>query len=104
MRDSPRAGRWPTDHRTLILVTTYPGQPSCAELEREAAAGERPRKDYVELARLVRGDGIYMEELRAELAERGLPVPRMTGIRHWFADYDPEEERRRLVQLLTGPA
>jgi predicted secreted protein len=51
---------------------------------------------------LVRGDGIYLEELRAELEERGLPMPRMTGIRHWFADYDQEEERGRLVRLLTG--
>jgi hypothetical protein len=53
---------------------------------------------------LVRGDGIYIEELRAELAERGLPMPRTTGIRHWFCDYDPEEERQRLVRLLTGAA
>jgi predicted secreted protein len=50
----------------------------------------------------MRGDGIYIEELRAELAERGLPMPRMTGIRHWFPDYDPDEERRRLEALLTG--
>jgi len=51
-------------------------------------------------SQLVRGDGIYMEELKAELEERGLPLPRMTGIRHWFADYDPDEERARLVALL----
>lgn len=50
---------------------------------------------------LVRGDGIYVEELAAELAERGLPLPRMTGIRHWFPDYDPGEERARLVALLA---
>ena len=51
---------------------------------------------------LLRGDGIYIEELQAELEERGLPMPRMTGIRHWFVDYDPDEERQRLVKLLTG--
>lgn len=51
---SPRASA--TSHRSLILVTSYPGQPSCAELERQAAAGERPRKDYIELARLLGGD------------------------------------------------
>jgi hypothetical protein len=50
---------------------------------------------------LVRGDGIFIEELEAELAERGLPMPRSTGIRHWFADYDPEEELRRLESLLA---
>ena len=53
---------------------------------------------------LVRGDGIFLEELRAELAERGLPFPRATGIRHWFPDYDPDEERARLVALLEGAA
>jgi predicted secreted protein len=49
---------------------------------------------------LVRGDGIFIGELRALLEERGLPVPRSTGIRHWFADYDPDEELRRLEALL----
>jgi hypothetical protein len=29
-------------------------------------------------------------------------MPRAKGIRHWFADYDPEEERRRLETLLEG--
>lgn len=50
----------------------------------------------------VRGDGIFMEELRAQIDERGLPMPRMTGIRHWLHDYDPDEERRRLEALLVG--
>jgi predicted secreted protein len=49
---------------------------------------------------LVPGDGIFLEELKAELGQRGLPVPRSTGIRYWFPDYDPEEERRRLEALL----
>ena len=49
----------------------------------------------------VPGDGIFVEELTSELEARGLPVPRMTGIRHWFADYDPAEERRRLEELLA---
>ncbi len=49
----------------------------------------------------VPGEGIFVEELKAELEERGLPVPRMTGIRHWFPDYDPAEERRRLEELLA---
>lgn len=55
---------------------------------------------------LVRGDGIFVEELEAELAERGLPLPRATGIRHWHPNYDPDEERARLTALLapTGTA
>jgi len=50
----------------------------------------------------IRESGIFVEELEAELAERGLPMPRRTGIRHWFPDYDPQEERDRLVALLEG--
>jgi glycosyltransferase involved in cell wall biosynthesis len=57
--------------RTLILVTSYPGQPGCAEFARQAAAGERPRKDYVELARLIDADVVddeYMTERATRLA------------------------------------
>ena len=50
---------------------------------------------------LVEGRGIFVEELEAVLAERGLPLPRRTGIRHWFPGYDPQEERRRLEALLA---
>jgi predicted secreted protein len=51
---------------------------------------------------MVDGEGIFLEELRAVLDERGLPMPRRTGIRHWFPDYDPAEEHARLVALLDG--
>jgi predicted secreted protein len=51
---------------------------------------------------LVRGEGIFLEELKAECAERGVPYPRSTGIRHWFPNYDPDEERRRVEALLKG--
>lgn len=37
--------------RTAILVSSSSGQPTVGEYARAAAAGERPRKDYVELAR-----------------------------------------------------
>ena len=53
---------------------------------------------------MVEGEGIFLEELRAELEERELPMPRRTGIRHWFPDYDPAEEHARLVALLEGVA
>jgi predicted secreted protein len=52
-------------------------------------------------SQLVEGRGIFVEELEAALAERGLPLPRRTGIRHWFPGYDPDEERRRLEALLA---
>lgn len=47
-----------TSGRTAFLVTSYPGQPGVAELERQAAAGLRPRRAYVELARLLGADVI----------------------------------------------
>jgi len=59
-------------HRTLILVSSYRGQPSCSELTRLAAAGQRPRKDYVEVARLLNADVVdstYIED-------NALPVAR----------------------------
>ncbi|MDP9382893.1 MAG: glycosyltransferase [Chloroflexota bacterium] len=58
--------------RSAIVVTSWPGQASRAELERLAAAGEQPRKDYVELARLLNADVIdshHMAE-RATLPAR----------------------------------
>ena len=58
-------------------------------------------REFEEDSAYVPGDGIFMQELAAELEQRGLPVPRSTGIRHWFPDYDPAEERRRLEELLA---
>lgn len=66
-----------------------------------AAWGGEPNVGSAETP-LVEGEGIFTEELRSVLEERGLPMPRRTGIRHWFPDYDPEEERARLVALLDG--
>ena len=48
------------------------------------------------------GRGLFVEALDAELEARGLPRPRRTGIRHWFPDYDPAEEHRRLEIVLEG--
>jgi predicted secreted protein len=49
---------------------------------------------------LVPGKGIFLEELEAELRERGLELPPRAGTRHWWTDYDPDEERSRLEELL----
>jgi predicted secreted protein len=49
---------------------------------------------------LAPGRGIYIEELAAELAERGLPMPRAMGISHHLPDHDPAAERAALAELL----
>lgn len=57
--------------RSAILVTSYPGQPGVAELRRLGDGGEQPRKDYVELARVLDADVIdneYMERRAHALA------------------------------------
>ena len=41
------------------------------------------------------GSGIFMEELTAELADRGVEAPRAMGISHQLPDSDPAAERAR---------
>jgi len=48
------------------------------------------------------GQGIFMEELRAELVSRGIPEPRLTGITHKLPDHDELEERARLKAFLVN--
>ena len=63
--------------RSAILVTSPPGQLTCAELVRQAAADERPRKDYVELA--ARLDADVMDS--HWMSERAYPVARAVSAR-----------------------
>jgi predicted secreted protein len=63
--------------------------------------GGKPDLGESDDSTLVAGSGIFVEELEAELSERGLPLPRRTGIRHWFPGYDAAEERARLEALLA---
>jgi glycosyltransferase involved in cell wall biosynthesis len=76
-----RGGLWVSSSRSLsilsrrpaiaILVTSFRGQPTVAELQELADAGEGPRKDYVELARALAADVVdrqYLEERAGKLA------------------------------------
>jgi predicted secreted protein len=47
------------------------------------------------------GSGIFIEELTAELAERGIEAPRAMGIAHQLPDFDERAERARLVALMA---
>jgi glycosyltransferase involved in cell wall biosynthesis len=65
------------DGRSAVIIPGYPGQPSGAELARQAALGTRPRRDYVEVARALDADIIdpcYM-------AEQASPVGRVLASR-----------------------
>lgn len=59
------------EHTALVMPAWW-GQPDCAEIERQAAAGLRPRVDYVLLARRLGADVID----GAHMATRAGPVAR----------------------------
>ena len=50
---------------------------------------------------LVPGEGIYIEELRRELAARGISDIRAVGITHQLPDHDMRAERLRLGGVFT---
>ena len=60
-----------------VVVRGWPGQPSPAELVRQAESGDRPRTPYVEVARALDADVVDA----AYLAERGSAVGRQAGKR-----------------------
>jgi predicted secreted protein len=51
---------------------------------------------------LAAGSGIFLEELRAELAERGVTAPRATGITHQLPEHDGRIEAAELDAFLAG--
>ena len=48
---------------------------------------------------LAAGKGIYIEELEAELTERGFRMPRAMGVSHQLPDHDPASERATLADF-----
>ncbi|NJC71277.1 glycosyltransferase family 4 protein [Planosporangium thailandense] len=63
--------------RGLLLVPAWRGQQTRAELAGAAEAGERPRSDYVELARALNADIMDMQYM----TERATPVARAVARR-----------------------
>ena len=53
-------------------------------------------------AELAPGSGIFIEELTAELAERGLETPRAMGVSHQLPDHDTAAERATLHALMES--
>lgn len=63
--------------RSALLIPAYPGQPTVADLEALAAAGKRPRKDYVELARALDADVVDFDFMQRS----AIPVARLVARR-----------------------
>jgi predicted secreted protein len=51
---------------------------------------------------LVPGEGIFMEELRKEMTDRGIPQPRVIGITHQLPDHDKHSEKGRLEAFFNS--
>ena len=86
-----------------VIIVGLEGSPSMGVhiTSSDPARGGRP--EWADgSAELSPGSGIYMEELTAELAERGLPAPRRMGGSHQLPDHDTDVERARLVALMGG--
>jgi len=63
-----------------ILVTTYAGDPGVEQIARDAAAGLRPRKDYVELARRTAGIVVDAEHMAARARPAARRVAQRAGL------------------------
>jgi glycosyltransferase involved in cell wall biosynthesis len=66
--------------RNLVMVPAWPGQLACHELARLASAGERPRTDYVELARELDADVMDMEYMDSRATRLARSLARHVGL------------------------
>lgn len=66
--------------RVAIIAHTYPGQAGVAEVARQVAAGERPRRDYMEVARFLAADVVDSEFLMSRAAALSRIVARRAGL------------------------
>lgn len=68
------------DRAVAILVTSHPGQATVDDLEGEASAGRRPRKDYVEVAKRLDADIIDSHYMRERAHPLARVVTRVVGL------------------------
>jgi predicted secreted protein len=86
-----------------VIIVGIEGSPSLGVqiTSADPARGGRPVWADGE-PELAEGQGILLDELMAELRERGVPAPRAMGISHQLAGFDEAEDRARLAALLDG--
>ena len=84
-----------------VVVIGIEGSPSMGVHITSSDPARRGRPEWPDGAgELTPGAGILMEELVAELAERGVDAPRAIGISHQLPDHDPAAERAAVAALL----
>jgi glycosyltransferase involved in cell wall biosynthesis len=74
-----KMSRMNAKRRALLLVPAWPGQPSVTEIADESARLQRPRVDYVELARVLDGDVVDMTYLRTRASRPARRLNRWLG-------------------------
>ena len=86
-----------------VIVVGIEGSPSMGVHITSSDPKRGGRPEWPEgSGELSAGAGIYMEELTAVLAGRGIEAPRAMGISHQLPDHDPAAERARLASLMEG--
>ncbi len=86
-----------------VILVGLDGSPSMGVHVTSSDPGRGGRPEWPEgTDELSPGSGIFIEELAAELAGRGVPMPRATGITHQLPDHDPAAERGAIVELAGG--
>jgi predicted secreted protein len=86
-----------------VVIVGLEGSPSMGVCVTSSDPERGGRPSWPEGAtELAPGRGIYIEELEAELADRGISMPRSMGISHQLPDHDPASERAALGELLGG--
>jgi predicted secreted protein len=94
-----RLGEGPVD---LVLIGVD-GSPSSGVSVTDSGAGWGGRPGDAPFA-FVPGKGVWIEELEAVLAARGLPAPRAFGVGMELPGYDAAEATEALVRFLDGGA
>jgi predicted secreted protein len=86
-----------------VVLIGLEGSPSMGVRITSSDPGRGGRPEWPEgTEELSPGQGIFLDELRAELRERGIATPRATGIMHQLPDHDPAIEQAEVARFLAG--
>lgn len=85
-----------------LLFVGVEGSPSMGVSVTSSDPGRRGRPDWPDgNLELAPGEGIFVEELRAELARRGVGAARFVAVTHALPDHDPAAERPALRSAMA---